>query len=149
MKILSLITLISFQTKMCKIFVHLWTQIKIYLMKIRELSDPPLTANQLICSRPRNIVETSIKIFLVTINGSTLILWSSETTFVCKENKNKDFIQQISSLPCQFLTPYTFLVLEHVLRCVYGGPESSQIHNMKIVMNCHEIALENRDCTIL
>ncbi len=74
-----------FQT--CKTFIF-GTQIKVFLMKSERNATDMFKAQK----GSKDIV----KIATCDISGSTVILWSYETTFcVRKENKNNDFIQQL------------------------------------------------------
>ncbi len=99
------------------------TQIKIFLMKSKSFLT--LHRRQHTWNVPRNIFNSPCD-----IRHSTVILWSYENTFVRKENKNNDFIQQFFS---SSRLQRRATIVERVSRCIHGLP--LRVNNKFILIN--------------
>ncbi len=85
----------SFQTR--KIFVHLWNTNQDIFDEFRELSDPPIDSKDPNTIKAQKCSKEIFKIIHVTSVVQPWLYKASRILFVCKENKNKNFIQQFVS----------------------------------------------------
>ncbi len=76
--------------------------------EIRELSDPPIDSNTTTMFKAQKDSKDTVKIVHVTSVVQSQLYEATIILFVCKENKNKDFIQQYIFYLLRIFYKFTF-----------------------------------------
>ncbi len=112
----------SFQTR--KTFVHFGSTNEDFLDVFRELSDPPIDREDPNMINVQKHSKDIVKI-ICDISGSTVNL---RILFVCKENKNNDFIQQFLSSASHLST--ILLSITYVFCSVSAAPYTDTLFTL-------------------